>query len=234
MKEKLREVLDRAGLLGLARRGRRTFLSHRPGTEMKFPTYGEHLGAMIRASSDPVRFASMALAIRTEQRCNIQGDFAEVGVYRGDTSSFLIQCAPERTLFLFDTFEGFPLEDCEVGNRGDSRFRDTSVDTLRRAVKGHPNAAIRKGRFPETTSGLEGHRFAFVLLDLDLYHPTLEGLEFFYPRMAPGAYVFVHDYNSPESSNAGARAVDGFLMGKPERPIEIPDLWGSIVFRRLG
>lgn len=38
--------------------------------------------------------------------------------------------------------------------------------------------------------------FAFVSIDADLYKPIYEGLKYFYPRLSPGGYIFVHDYNT--------------------------------------
>jgi len=71
-----------------------------------------------------------------------------------------------------------------------------------------------------------------VLLDMDLYRPTLSALEFFYPRLSSGAYLFVHDYHNPESDWACRRAVEEFMADKPEGVIEIADMWGSVVFRK--
>lgn len=33
-------------------------------------------------------------------------------------------------------------------------------------------------------------------LDCDLYSSILAGLEFFYPRLVKGGYIFVHDFGS--------------------------------------
>jgi len=199
---------------------------------MEFPTFDPAVQRAALATGDYARYASLALAIRRIEEEKIPGAFAEVGVYRGATSRFLLSCAPGRTLYLFDTFEGFPLEDREPENREDPRFRDTSSEAVRRALGAGDNVVIRKGRFPGTAVGLEGERFAFVLLDLDVFDPTLAGLEFFYPRLAPGAYLFVHDYNSPESNQACRRAVTKFMAGKPEKLVELPDVWGSVVIRK--
>lgn len=228
----VRETLRRVGLLDAARAGRARLGPGRVAFPMRFPTFDAGIERAAVASLDYVRYASLALAVRTLQRENVGGAFAEVGVYRGDTSRFLQRCAPERRLFLFDTFEGFPVPDREPENANDSRFQDTSEELVRRALGGSDRVIIRKGRFPETAAGLENERFAFVLLDLDVFAPTQAGLEFFYPRLAPGAYVFVHDYNSPESNAACFRAVEEAMRGKPERVIEIPDVWGSVVFRK--
>jgi len=197
---------------------------------MNFPPYDAAIHETVISCADPVRFATLALAINQIRKNNIEGSFVEVGVWRGDTSRFIHLLAPERTLYLFDTFEGFPSEDLE---RDDDRFRDTSEEIVKKQIGDLNNIVIKKGYFPETTRGLENEVFAFVLLDLDLYKPTLAGLNFFYPRMKSGGYIFAHDYNSPESNWAISRATNEFMQDKPEKIVEIPDVWGSIVFRKI-
>lgn len=197
---------------------------------MNFPPYDAAIHETVVSCNDPVRFATLALAINQIRKNNIKGSFAEVGVWRGDTSRFIHLLAPERTLYLFDTFEGFPSEDLE---HNDDRFGDTSKEIVKERIGGLNNIVIRKGYFPETAKGLESEIFAFVLLDLDLYKPTLAGLEFFYPRMKSAGYIFAHDYNNPESNWAVSRAINEFMRGKPEKLVEIPDLWGSIVIRKI-
>ena len=223
--------LDRMGLLVAARHVRRRLFPDRESP--RFPTYPAEIAKRVRDSGDPARYASLALACATLEQEGIAGEFAEVGVYRGATSRFLAACAPGRTLHLFDTFEGFAQRDREPENANDARFQATSEATVRRALGATGNVVIHPGYFPATSKGLEGTRFAFVLLDLDVYAPTLAGLEFFYPRLASGGYCFVHDYNSPESNRACRRALTEFLAGRPERVIELPDTWGSAVFRKV-
>jgi O-methyltransferase len=220
-------------IVGKLRGGLGRLLPGKRSATMNFPTFGSELQRDAIESGDYVRYASLALAIRRVESCGVRGALAEVGVYKGTTSRFILRCAPLRTLYLFDTFEGFPIEDREPQNFGDGRFRDTSEEHVRLALGNALNVQIRKGRFPATTAGLEAERFALVLLDLDVFNPTLAGLEFFYPRISRGGYVFVHDYNSPESNSACSRAVNRFLEGRPELPVELPDTWGSVVFRKL-
>ncbi len=229
---RLRNLIQRAGLLDAAREWRARHGRERVAAPMRFPTFDPDVERAAVASFDYVRYASLALAIRTLERERVPGDFAEVGVYQGATSRFILRCAPERRLYLFDTFEGFPLADREAENAADARFQDTSEAQVKRTLGDRANVVIRKGRFPGTAAGLEHERFALVMLDLDVYSPTLAGLEFFYPRLARGAYVFVHDYNSPESNAACFRAVRAAMENRPELVIELPDLWGSAVFRK--
>ena len=226
----LRTVARSTGVLTLARRVRDAYrVRSRAGLMLKFHLPEEERKPFLR-TFDPVRYGALMLALRTIAREGVPGHLAEVGVYRGYTSAFLHAHAPERTLYLFDTFQGFDERDGAA--RGDTRFRDTSVEAVARLLGDTRNVEFRQGYFPETARGLEQERFALVMLDADLFEPTLAGLEFFYPRLAPGGYLFAHDYNSSEADFAVSRAVAQFMAGKPERPVEIPDIAGSVVFRR--
>lgn len=180
------------------------------------------------------RYATIAMALGRVEKERIPGALAEAGVYQGYASRFIHRLAPERHYYLFDTFSGFPAGDLEPGVGEDPRFRDTSLEAVLRTIGDTANVEPRRGRVPETFAGLEQERFAFVLLDMDLYAPTLSALAFFYPRLSPGGYLMVHDYHNPESDWACRRAVDEFMAGKPEGIVEIADMWGSVMFRRLG
>jgi O-methyltransferase len=73
--------------------------------------------------------------------------------------------------------------------------------------------------------------FAFVHLDADLYDPIMAGLQFFYPRVAKGGIIVVHDYNSWPGAR---RAVDVYFQDKPEVPVPMPDKSGSVVIVRTS
>lgn len=201
--------------------------------EMRFPSFPIDAHEAIATKDDYFRYTTLGLAVQRVLDEEIPGALAEIGVWRGETSAFLHLLAPERTLYLFDTFSGFPAADLDPGVR-DERFQDTSQEAVRRRVGPSENVVLRPGHVPDTFAGLDEERFALALVDLDLRAPTLASLEFLYPRLSPGGYVFVHDYNSPESDWACKRALDGFLADKPERLVELGDVWGSAVFRRLG
>jgi O-methyltransferase len=198
---------------------------------MRYPTYSPEVAKRIERYDDDVRYATLALAVQRLETDKIAGSFAELGVYRGSTSAFIHRQAPRRTLYLFDTFEGFPQQALEVCT--DTRFRDTSQTLVAAMIGDTQNVVFRKGCFPETASGLESERFALVMLDFDLYKSALDAFRFFYPRMVRGAYFFMHDFNSPESDHAISRAAMEFMADKPELLCEIADHWGSAMFRKL-
>jgi len=143
------------------------------------------------------RYAAARACIRYIKERNIAGNIAELGVYKGEFSAFLSEELPSRKIYLFDTFEGFADADLATkeisGN--EQVFRDTSVQLVLERMPRKDNVIIRKGWFPETAIGVND-TFCFVSLDADLYKPILAGLEFFYPRLNHGGYIFIHDFES--------------------------------------
>lgn len=196
---------------------------------MRFPTYPQQVVERIEKYHDEIRYSTLALAIERLRTNQIEGAFAEIGVYQGATSDFIHQEAPERQFYLFDTFEGFPNNDGIV----DVRFKDTSQAAVSRLLGNSKNLHFRQGYFPETAVGLEEESFALVMLDVDHYKAALDVFNFFYPRLVRGGYFFMHDFNSNESEYAISRAAHEFMADKPEMLIEIPDYFGSALFRKI-
>lgn len=200
---------------------------------LQFPPFDRRAHDSIVDYIDYHRFATIAMALKRIEIENVQGALAEAGVFQGHASRFIHNLAPDRLFYLFDTFEGFEKEDLEPGIVEDTRFRNTTVEAVLRFIGDQRNLVVKKGHVPGTFAGIESEFFSFVLLDMDLYKPTIMALEFFYPRVSAGGYLMVHDYHNPESNWACRRAVDEFMHNKPERIIEIADIWGSIIFRKL-
>src|SRR5438105_13966856 len=72
--------------------------------EMRFPTFDAAVHESIAISDDYFRYATLGLALQRVLGEGIEGALAEVGVWRGDTSVLLHRMAPDRELYLFDTF----------------------------------------------------------------------------------------------------------------------------------
>lgn len=148
------------------------------------------------------------------ERKTIPGAVAELGVYRGDFARVINEIFPDRKLYLFDTFEGFPEEDMQYEIENNllktevGKLSNTSVDFVLGRMPHPEQCVIKQGYFPDTAVGLE-EKFAFVNIDVDLYKPILAGLEYFWPRMADGGYILVHDYFS-YSYDGTKKAIEEF------------------------
>jgi O-methyltransferase len=196
---------------------------------MDMPTFSAELAHEIENGWDYVRHATLALAAKRIDIDGVAGSLAEVGVWRGDCAKFIHLASPGRCLYLFDTFEGFPnsKEDDE-----DIRFRDTSVNLVLSRFATAANVIIKKGIFPFTAFDVSNQIFSLVSLDTDTYESIAAGWEFFYPRVSPGGYIFIHDYNAMEYERGPYRATNDFLQDKLEKLIELPDQWGSALIRK--
>ena len=156
----------------------------------------------------------------------IDGDFAEVGVFQGGSARIICEAKNDETpLHLFDTFEGMPEVDRSIDKTDAGVCSGTSLENVREYLKGFPNVQFYKGIFPRSADGTDATtaRFAFVNLDVDIYESTLNGLKFFYPKMTPGGFILSHDYQSVAFPGV-RKAFNEFMADKPEPVI---DLWDS-------
>jgi O-methyltransferase len=127
---------------------------------------------------------------------NIAGEVAEVGTYRGASARLLRHYgAPGKILHVFDTFAGLPPPGEHDAEFQKGQFASELDDV--RAYLGETGVEYHVGRFPESADDrVRALRFSFVHLDVDLYQGTLDCLDFFYPRMNPGAILVSHDFGA--------------------------------------
>lgn len=164
--------------------------------------------------SDYVRIKCFELAVKEIRKRKLTGAVAEVGVFRGEFAQYINFAFPEKTCYLFDTFEGFnaneALNEVKNGNCTDAfveAYKQTNIKVVLDRMINLENIVIKQGFFPESLDGLE-ETFCFVSLDVDFEESIYEGLKYFYPRLEKGGYIFVHDYNS--SLLGVERAVDRY------------------------
>lgn len=186
-------------------------------------------------TDDKARVYNFWFQINRILQHQIPGDFAELGVYKGESAWLIHQLSPERVLHLFDTFKGFEPDDLkhETGTATQYNwhdFADTDPAAVMEKLNHHPNVKLHEGYFPETTAGLEDTRYAFVHIDADLYAPVLAGLRYFYPLLSPGGVILIHDYT--HLWEGLKRAVDEFAASIPEVPVHIADKHGTIMIVR--
>jgi hypothetical protein len=183
---------------------------------------------------DMNRFFTFCLVHDQIRKEGIAGDIAELGVYKGNTSYILANFAKDlgRTAYLFDTFEGFDSRDIKgIDSSIPMQFSDTSLETVRDFV-GDNNTVYVKGYFPESAAQIPDNlKFCLVHLDCDLYSPIMSALSYFYPRMAEGGFIVLHDYSSLHWDGA-ENAADEFFSDKPECLIPLADSCGSVIVRK--
>lgn len=184
---------------------------------------------------DFVRMAMLDLAANEIYDKGMKGNTAELGVYKGEFSAEINTAFPDRKLYLFDTFEGFDKRDVssEIAggySKGSQDFSDTSAESVLSRMPIKENCIIKKGFFPDTAEDVED-TFVFVSIDTDLYAPIYSGLKYFYTRLTPGGYIFVHDYHNHEYPGA-KEAVEKFCIEMSVSFVPFPDNGGSVAIRK--
>lgn len=187
-------------------------------------------------SGDLIRLWLFILNIKHLLENGIEGDFAELGVWRGNTAAILAYYASlsNRKTFLFDTFEGFDERDISgIDSDKQILFANTSIDLVNQIIGDPRDCCIFvKGYFPSTvTDDIRNRSFAIVSIDCDLYEPMKAGLDFFYPLMSKGGLFLLHDYSSGFWDGA-KKAIDEFCLLNDETVVLIPDKSGSVIIRK--
>jgi hypothetical protein len=174
-------------------------------------------GAVVQPLED--FFNLYQLVLRTRK---LPGEIAELGVYRGGSAKLIASLKGEKSLYLFDTFEGMPSVRADVDHHLAGDFADTSLEAVRNYLRDFKGVFFHKGFFPGSASELAktSTSFCLVHLDADIYESTRAGLNFFYPRMVKGGMIVSHDYRNLHCPGV-KKAFAEFFADKPEPVIEL-------------
>ena len=155
----------------------------------------------------------------------IEGDFVECGCFRGHTAYCLAQLIEDhkadktKTLHIFDSFEGLSERTAEDRTRFEMSESDenlervlfsSSEENLQTVLNKFSNFKSYKGWIPKRFNDVKDIRFSFVHIDVDLYEPIKDSLDFFFPRLNEGGIIVIDDYGHASFGGA-TRAVDEFI-----------------------
>jgi O-methyltransferase len=165
---------------------------------------------------------------------SISGAIAECGSHTGVSAYYLAESAPETTVFLFDSFEGLSTQD-DVDHaaspnvmpwqRGDLSAKES---ILRQNLNKFKNISIKAGWIPQRFYEVAEQSFRLVHIDVDLYRPTLDSMQFFYPRVNPGGVIVLDDYGSLRCPGAH-RAIQEYMSNKPEYVMHLTTGQGIVI-----
>ena len=151
---------------------------------------------------------------------NVPGDTAECGVLEGSSSYLICKALAGRRHFMFDSFEGLSTPGAQDGTFWSEHGLSADLAKARENLAEFPQASFHPGWIPERFRDVEDRDFCFVHIDVQLYRPTRDSLEFFYPRVNPAGIILCDDYGFVNCPGA-TRSFDEFLADKPERMVRL-------------
>lgn len=188
----------------------------------------------------PRRLFNAADCARTVENENVEGCIVECGVWLGGCAALMAIMAPSRTVHLFDSFAGLPaprLEDGEVV-LGQFRSSDSAATPLgeltpinaaagpRPAVERFlyvklgldpSRVVLHEGWFQDTLPAVDVGPIAVLRVDADWYESTKVALEYLAPRVVPGGFIIIDDYDFFEGCR---RATDEVLGAREWVPLD--------------
>jgi hypothetical protein len=158
---------------------------------------------------------------------HLRGDTAECGVYEGRTSHLMCRAAhgrDPREHHIFDSFDGLSEPTDHDATTDPTAYQwkkhDLGVpeETVRENLKEFEFVKYYAGWIPDRFGEVADRRFSLVHIDVDLYQPTKDAVEFFYPRLVRGGVIVCDDYGF--TTCPGARlACDEYAAELPQRRV---------------
>ncbi len=184
---------------------------------------------------------------------DIEGDIVECGVWRGgsmQTVALVLKSlgASDRSIHLFDTFEGMPPpgeEDrrfdgetaetlLEKGTRDQAIWAYATLDDVKEGIREVDYPADRvhfhQGMVEETIPDQAPEKIAILRLDTDWYASTIHELDHLYDRLTPGGILIIDDYGFWKGSR---QATDEFTAKRGLRLFLSPLGSGRIAIKPL-
>jgi O-methyltransferase len=154
---------------------------------------------------------------------DVPGDFAEIGVFRGAAFRHVAALAysQERMAHAFDIFKGGAPPQAEDGDqypagKFDIGGPEAFLRLMDQAGVSRDAYRVWAGFVPACFKDVpDTLRFAFAILDVDHYQPTVDGLRWLAPRMSPGGILALDDFLESHTILA-SKAIKEFLAGKPD------------------
>lgn len=173
-----------------------------------------------------------------QQALAVEGEFVELGVFRGHTSLFVAEyldfAAQPRTWRLYDTFEGIPDDQLDEGWAGRNarayKGGAFSYEEVRDRFAHIPNMRVMRGRVPEVLHDDGPERIAFLHVDLNNSTAEIAALDLLFDRVSPGGVVVFDDY-CWEAARAQHEAEKAWFAARGLHILPLPTGQGVFVKR---
>lgn len=169
----------------------------------EFARAGNREGWPQREDVPDIRWRAVTCCWAARHALTLDGDFVECGVHTGLLSMTVCRYLGfeklDRAFYLFDTFEGIPVEGLPESERGFAAEYNEKLyfnvhEIARRNFAGYPNVHLVRGALPGSLPEDRPARVAYLSIDLNSATFERATIERLWDRLVPGAVVVIDDY----------------------------------------
>lgn len=168
------------------------------------------IGNFGNSIDDPINERLYILQQFAKRQQKLNSNFVEVGIYSGMSMYFMADYC-KKSFIGIDSFEGVseptPGIDTDYFVKGSLAC---DIENAKKYLAKFSNIDLVKGWVPEVLDTLPKLEYSLVHIDVDLYNPTKESIEYFWDKLLPDGVLICDDFGSSKTVGAKKAMVDFF------------------------
>ena len=197
-------------------------------------------------STQTISWRLHTLVWAAQSSLNLEGDFVECGVFKGDMAWMISQMidlsSVNKFFYLYDSFAGlvdkysspedYP-DNPHFFNIANEHYNNPSIyPYVLNRFRERPEIKVIKGIVPDILHIVSPEKIAFLHVDLNSPAAELGALELLFPRVVPGGIVIFDDYGW-KLFRRQKEVEDKFMDERGYKILELPTGQGLVVKRDL-
>lgn len=202
-------------------------------------TLGCATGALARHPGD-IHFRAYISCWAAKYALSLNGDFVECGVGKGLLSRTICHYLDfersSKKLYLFDTFEGIPVNDAADHQEklnmvflNQTHFDTDYHESVCKTFEKYTNVVIVKGRIPSSLETIDLGKVAYISIDMNNAAAEIAAIEYLWDCLVFGGVVVLDDYAYGPEFLVQKNAWDKFAAEKGFDVLTLPTGQGLII-----
>jgi len=200
---------------------------------------GKKTGALMNHPGD-IKYRTYIACYFSKYASKLEGDFAECGVGKGILSKTIVTYLNfekiNKTFYLFDTFEGIPLQQSKNQHEKEMmkfmntiHFQGNYYDDVCNTFSNFPNVKLIKGIAPESLKKTSLNKISYLSMDMNNAYAEIECIKVLWEKIVKSGIVLLDDYATNDSFQEQKKGWDKFAKEKNFEILTLPTGQGLII-----
>jgi len=200
---------------------------------------GKKTGALKNHSGD-IKYRAYIACYFSKYASKLEGDFAECGVGRGILSKTIVTYLSfekiNKFFYLFDTFEGIPLEQSKNQEEKEMmkfmntiHFQGVYCNEVRNTFSEYPNVKIIKGIAPDSLKTTPLNKISYLSMDMNNAYAEIECIKLIWEKIVKSGIILLDDYATNDGFKEQKMSWDKFAKEKNFEILTLPTGQGLII-----